>query len=553
MDADQKQFESRLQRSWPAFLVRRRERRNQYAHAGFIPSERKTALIVKDLLTIALDWTADDISEQIDIGRHVGRADIVVTRLGVKFCVIETKPLGSFTWNETAVQQALAQAQRYAEEEVRCIAVSDGVMLYVADVGADGLKDRIFVSLESKTPPLDLWWLSEHGIHRERTAPNGTALSLLRPVPKFKKIAELADVIAGFTPKPEERKKHGKYLLLGGRNIKDGVLVRTDADSYVDDLSRNSFQRAIAQPGDVIVSTLFDKRKLYVFRSDDPQAVVNNSCAIIRSSQSGDYIRSYLRTREGQRDFLDKASKATGGAYIPRLSVTSLASIEVPVLPINELYRLGDIMIGQSTKTQLIVLRRELESKNAEIEALKARHEEMEHIYRDRIGAIESQIEKNDLASRIKLGETAVLEFKSSLRVNLHTKKRDKEIENTVLKTIVAFCNTKGGELVIGIKDDGTALGVELDLFPSADKFQLHLGNLIRDRITPDVTLLIDREMICFDSKMICDIKCKTSSKAIWFKADKSSREQFFVRDGPSSRELTGMALVDYINDHFKD
>ena len=49
-----------------------------------------------------------------------------------------------------------------------------------------------------------------------------------------KRIGDLAEVIAGFNPRPDERRKTGKYLLLGGRNIKNGNLVFTPADSFVD-------------------------------------------------------------------------------------------------------------------------------------------------------------------------------------------------------------------------------------------------------------------------------------------------------------------------------
>ncbi len=51
------------------------------------------------------------------------------------------------------------------------IAVSDGQMLYAADIAAGGLKDRLFVALDTHEAPLDLWWLSVHGIYRDAPAP----------------------------------------------------------------------------------------------------------------------------------------------------------------------------------------------------------------------------------------------------------------------------------------------------------------------------------------------------------------------------------------------
>jgi hypothetical protein len=87
--------------------------------------------------------------------------------------------------------------------------------------------------------------------------------------PRVVPISELAIVCLGYSPRPKERRQDGKYLLIGGRNIKDGRLVTTDKDSYIDDISKNSFRRAIAQPGDIILSTLFDRRKLYIYKSTD--------------------------------------------------------------------------------------------------------------------------------------------------------------------------------------------------------------------------------------------------------------------------------------------
>ncbi len=133
--ASQKRFESRLERSWPAFLAKRRDRLRQQGRVGDA-GERKTASIVEDIPTIALDWKVDDINKQVLINSRVGRPDIVLTRLGTKCCVIETKPLGSFTWNQTAVQQrarkllrsGLPAAAVHSVELERRASLSEGVI-----------------------------------------------------------------------------------------------------------------------------------------------------------------------------------------------------------------------------------------------------------------------------------------------------------------------------------------------------------------------------------------------------------------------------------------
>ena len=64
------------------------------------------------------------------------------------------------------------------------------------------------------------------------------------------------------------------------------------------------------------------------------------------------------------------------------------------------------------------------------------------------------------LEQMIHQGEGLYTEFKSTLRVNLHTGQNDKKMEHAVLKTINGFLNSmEGGSLVIGVDDDGTALG----------------------------------------------------------------------------------------------
>jgi hypothetical protein len=163
----------RIGASWRTFQEVRLDRlreRDRFRHAA----ERATECIVEDLFTLVLDWSPGDINHQ------VGYADILLTRLGIKYLIVEAKRPGALAWNRLAVDQALEQARRYADtQKVRCVAVSDGVMLYAADVGHDGLRDRVFCSLEHSEPQDSLWWLSMDGIYRQRDELGDAALRLL--------------------------------------------------------------------------------------------------------------------------------------------------------------------------------------------------------------------------------------------------------------------------------------------------------------------------------------------------------------------------------------
>lgn len=166
----------RICSSWTGFQSIRLERLREQERFGHA-AERATEAIVEDLFTMVLDWSVADLNHQ------VGYADILLTRLGIKYLIVETKRPGALAWNRAAVASALEQACRYAaEQRVRCVAVTDGHMLYAADVRGGGTCDRVFCSLVETEPPKSLWWLSLDGIYRERTG-NGDAMLQLLPDP----------------------------------------------------------------------------------------------------------------------------------------------------------------------------------------------------------------------------------------------------------------------------------------------------------------------------------------------------------------------------------
>jgi len=159
--------------AWPVFQAKRRERLAQQERFGSA-AEKVAENILEDLFTMVLDWRLSEVNNQ------VAYADLVLTRLGVKQLIIEVKRPGALAWNEHAVDLALAQAHRYADEQrVKAIAVSDGIMLYARDIIPGGYRDRLFVRLDEAQAPEDLWWLSIDGIYRPRKDPAGACLRLL--------------------------------------------------------------------------------------------------------------------------------------------------------------------------------------------------------------------------------------------------------------------------------------------------------------------------------------------------------------------------------------
>lgn len=149
----------------------------------------------------------------------------------------------------------------------------------------------------------------------------------------------------------------------------------------------------------------------------------------------------------------------------------------------------------------------------------------------------------------IKGGETGSVEFKSTLRINLHTGKPDDKIQMSALKTIAGFLNAKGGSLLIGVADDGTVLGLQHDGFPSEDKMGLHLVNLMKDRVGDLFLPYVHPHFEDQDGDRVLKILCEPGPKPA-FVSD-GQQQRFFVRGGNATTELAGNSIVDYVKQRF--
>jgi len=196
------------------------------------------------------------------------------------------------------------------------------------------------------------------------------------------------------------------------------------------------------------------------------------------------------------------------GVHISRLRIPDLQGIRVPLLEPNEIQKLAE--------TQLSLV-------------------------------------GNELQSLIARGESAKQEFKSTLRRNLHTGQNDVKMEDSVLKTIAAFCNTEGGVLLIGVENKGNILGIEEDGFPNADNFLLHLGNIVRDHLKPPPLGNVKHRILRYSGRSVCVVECAPTDREVWlYPRSGTDRPDLCIRVGPSSKALQGPEITDYCRGHFR-
>ncbi len=155
----------------------------------------------------------------------------------------------------------------------------------------------------------------------------------------------------------------------------------------------------------------------------------------------------------------------------------------------------------------------------------------------------------------IKQGESKTLEFKSTLRWNLKEDRKDgRRITHASLKTIAAFLNTEGGDLLLGVADNGTVVGIERDRLDNDDKFMLHLAQAVRSGLGNRAGTCIDPKIQIVDGKSVCVVSCQRSPEPVfltWKGVETAAEGDFFVRSGPRTVKLSPDDAKEYVRTRF--
>lgn len=130
------------------------------------------------------------------------------------------------------------------------------------------------------------------------------------------------------------------------------------------------------------------------------------------------------------------------------------------------------------------------------------------------------------------------------MQENRNTEFKREYVED-IKKTVIAFANTEGGKIIIGIDDNGSICGVE-----DVDGTMLKITNAIRDSVKPDVSMFVNVYPQAKENKNTVVVDVQRGTAQPYYLAGKGIRpEGVYVRQGASSAPATETAILNMIRE----
>lgn len=120
-----------------------------------------------------------------------------------------------------------------------------------------------------------------------------------------------------------------------------------------------------------------------------------------------------------------------------------------------------------------------------------------------------------------------------------------KEYTEEIKRTIIAFANTEGGTLYVGIGDNGDIIGIA-----DTDAVMLRITSIIHDTIKPDVSMFTDISVIELEDKPIIKISVNRGTSRPYYLGAKGIRpEGVLIRQGAATVPASESAILKMIKD----
>ncbi|MDA7641135.1 putative DNA binding domain-containing protein, partial [Opitutaceae bacterium] len=256
-----------------------------------------------------------------------------------------------------------------------------------------------------------------------------------------------------------------------------------------------------------------------------------------------DYVKKFFSTEVGRKVFSLFADIDEGPPY-------DMYDLLLPVPSTNEQKEYLD------TFNQLEKIQTELSRMK---DSLAANPRNIETVRKEVFPVLDvlNKISESDRLRQLASGgESKRLEFKSTFYFCMRTNQPEDYVRKAALKTIVAFMNSEGGDLLIGVKeleDDKTEIiGADYEFersknFKTWDNYKLHIKNIVKKRIGEEFYPFYEQRLVDVDGKKVLWFECKKAKSPVFL-----DRKDFFVRTNPATDKLEGTEQYNYIKNRFE-
>ena len=159
-----------------------------------------------------------------------------------------------------------------------------------------------------------------------------------------------------------------------------------------------------------------------------------------------------------------------------------------------------------------------------------------------------------DIPTLIRRGESDTLEFKSSARWDRIRERKNSDLESAIIKTIAGFLNHRGGDLLIGVGDDGAITGLEADYATlkrkNRDGFEQFILALVGSRLGRDICVSVSVVFQDCGGLDVCRLVAVPLSRPVYC-AD-GGVSHFYLRTGNATVELDVQEAFSYIRSHWQ-
>lgn len=119
------------------------------------------------------------------------------------------------------------------------------------------------------------------------------------------------------------------------------------------------------------------------------------------------------------------------------------------------------------------------------------------------------------------------------------------EYVEDIRKEAIAFANTEGGTIFVGVQKDGETVGVA-----DPDDTMLRIANSLKDSIAPDIMPFVDIKAVDVDGLKVIEITVRTGTNRPYYIRKNGLRPSgVYVRKGSSSQPMTDEGIREMIRE----